>query len=214
MFSAILLSLKLAIITGAILVILVVPLAFISTSFKNNALKLILDIFANIPLFLPPAILGFYILILISPNGPLGFLNWSYKFEALILACSIYSFPYVLSPILTSFEKIPKQQLEASEIDGASKLQQMLFITIPQCMQAILRGFLGGFAHTIGSFGVILMVGAGISPETRVASILLWQEVEKLNYSAANNYAISLVFISLLTFIIIYFTDKKLNQIG
>ncbi|MBE7169394.1 MAG: molybdate ABC transporter permease subunit [Williamsia sp.] len=200
------LSVKLALVTTLILLVLGLPLAY-WLSRKNTLFKLILEGIITMPLVLPPSVLGFYLLLLFSPQNALG--RWLhnafdiqlvFSFGGLIVASVVYSLPFMINPVRSAFAQLPHSISEASYTMGKSEWQTLLHILIPNISPSILTAAVLTFAHTLGEFGVVLMIGGNIPGVTRVASIAIYDSVEQMNYSQANNYSL-LLFI--LTFVIV-----------
>lgn len=168
-------------------------------------------------LVLPPTVLGFYLLLALGPQSWLGhFLQDTLKiqliftFGGLVVGSILYSLPFMIQPIQAGFQNLPASLSEASYVLGKTKLQTLWHVLLPNMKGTILTGVVLSFAHTVGEFGVILMIGGNIPGQTRVAAIALYNEVESLNYPLANQYALVLVFFSFLILLLIYsFNDRK-----
>ena len=193
---------KLALITTGILMLIGVPLAYwlSHTTWRS---KPIFETLVSMPLVLPPTVLGFYMLIVFSPNGALGSwlietigLKLVFSFEGLVLASVIYSLPFMVHPIQSGFSNLPPSLSEASYLLGKSKVETIFKVLIPNIKPSLISGIVLAFAHTIGEFGVVLMIGGNIPGKTQVASIAIYEEVELLNYYAANFYALVLFVLS------------------
>jgi len=213
------LSLELAVMTTGLLFIVAVPLAYwlANGEFK---LKPVVSTITSMPLVLPPTVLGFYLLVAFSPNYFFGTLiekvfniRLVFSFEGLVVASMIYSLPFMVNPIRAGLEGLPISLKEASYTLGKSKFKTLIRILLPNIKPSLLTGIVLSFAHTIGEFGVILMIGGNIPGKTRVASLAIYDEVEALNYHNANIYALVLfavTFIILLTVFVI--NDKYLKS--
>ena len=197
-WGPILLTFKLALITTVILVIIGIPLAY-GLAFSKFKLKPVIETLVSMPLVLPPTVLGFYLLIAFSPNN--GFGRWLnewfgfklvFSFEGLVVASVIYSLPFMVHPIQSGLRNVPQSLKEASQLLGKSDITTLWRVLLPNIKPALLTGVVLSFAHTIGEFGVVLMIGGNIPDETRVASIAIYDEVEALNYSSANTYSLIL----------------------
>jgi len=163
------------------------------------------------PLVLPPTVLGFYLLIAFSPSGTFG--NWVnewlglrliFSFEGLVIASIIYSLPFMIQPIQAGLTGLPKQYKEVSYVLGKSRYTTLYKVLLPNIKPALLTGIVLSFAHTIGEFGVVLMIGGNIPGETKVASIAIYDEVEALNYDTANTYSLILLAITFFILLGVY----------
>lgn len=200
------LSIKLAVITTFLLLLLGIPVAY-WLSRKQNLLKIIIEAFITMPLVLPPSVLGFYLLLAFSPNNALGRwlheyfnLQLVFSFKGLIFASVIYSLPFMVSPLKAAFTHLPKSIAEASYTMGKSKLQTFFAVLLPNIKPSLFTAAVLTFAHTLGEFGVVLMIGGNIPGETKVASIAIYDSVETMDYAGANVYALILFAI---TFVIV-----------
>lgn len=209
-WNPILLSLKLALLTVIILLVISIPLAF-WLSHKKSKLKSIIEAIISLPLVLPPTVLGFYLLITFSPNSNIGSffseylgINLAFSFTGLVIGSVIYSLPFMLQPILTGFNSLPKSLSEASYLLGKSKRITLLKVLLPNSKQSVITGIVLAFAHTIGEFGVVLMIGGNIPNETKVISIAIYDEVESLNYANAHLYSGILLAITFIILLLVY----------
>lgn len=209
------LSLKLAVMTTVILVFIGIPVAYF-LSYKDFKFKTFLEALFSLPLILPPTVLGFYLLLLMGKNGWLGKIweklvghQLAFHFEGLVFASIIFSFPFMVYPLISGFKSVPKNLIEASYTLGKSKVETLFKVILPNMKPAILTGITLSFAHTIGEFGVVLMVGGSIDGQTKVVSIAIYEAVEQLNYSIAHIYSIILVIFSFLTLLVLYLLNKK-----
>ncbi|MCF6240327.1 MAG: molybdate ABC transporter permease subunit [Bacteroidales bacterium] len=214
-WTPIFITLKLAAITTFILLIIGIPMAY-WLSYSKFKYKFIVDSLVSMPLVLPPSVLGFYLLLAFSPNNFFGhFINQTlglqlvFSFEGLIFASVIFSFPFMVHPIVSGFRAIPENLIEAAQTMGKSSFTILKKVLLPNIKPAIFTGMVLSFAHTIGEFGVVLMIGGNISGKTRVASIAIYDEVEALNYSAANKYAMILFIISFSILLAVNYYNKK-----
>ncbi len=201
-FSPILLSLELAFISTLILLFLCIPTAYLLT-YKRFKLKFLIKTFISMPLVLPPTVLGFYFLILFSPESWLGyfllhFLNLQliFSFEGLVVASLFFNLPFMLNPLQSGFENFPQQLKEVAYSLGKTELQTLWYVVLPNLRSSVWIAVSMTFAHTIGEFGLVLMIGGNIPDETRLASIAIYEEVELLHYGKANLYAGILFLIS------------------
>ena len=168
------------------------------------------------PLVLPPTVLGFYFLIAFSPENAFG--NWLdtylgirliFSFEGLIIGSIIYSLPFMVHPIQAGFSSIPKNLIEAAQVLGKSKFTTLVRVLLPSIKSSVITGIVLSFAHTIGEFGVVLMIGGNIPNKTKVASIAIYDEVESLNYTVANSYSLILFAISFIILLMVYLLNNK-----
>lgn len=207
------LTFKLALITTAILFVISIPIAYWLSSTKLR-IKPVIETLVSMPLVLPPTVLGFYMLVAFSPENAFG--NWLnewlgirliFSFGGLVLASVIYSLPFMVQPIQGGLSSLPSTLKEASYTMGKSKMTTLLKILLPNIKPSLLTGIVLSFAHTIGEFGVVLMIGGNMPGKTKVASIAIYDEVEALNYSAANSYSLILFFITFIILLLVYLVN-------
>ena len=208
------LTFKLAGITTLILLFIGIPLGYF-LAYTKSIFKPAIEALVSMPLVLPPSVLGFYMLVFFSPKD--GFGKWLdemfdlrliFTFEGLVVASIIFSLPFMVHPIQNGFSSIPKNLKDAAYTLGKSKLNTMFKVLLPNMKPSILTGIVIAFAHTVGEFGVVLMMGGNIAGQTRVASIAIYDEVEALNYSLANQYALTLFIVSFTILITVYAINK------
>ncbi|MBZ7935065.1 MULTISPECIES: molybdate ABC transporter permease subunit [Campylobacter] len=211
------LTLKLAFITTFILFFIGVFLAYI-LSFTHFPFKALLQTCINLPLVLPPSVLGFYLLISFSANTFLGnflqkyfHLSLVFTFEGLVFASIIFSLPFMINPLQSAFSSINQNLLDASYTLGKSKITTLFKVILPNCKAGIFSACAMSFAHTMGEFGVVMMIGGHKQGETLVASIAIYDELETLNYTLAHQYAFTLFILSFAILLSLYFVNKKLN---
>lgn len=216
-WSPLLLTFQLALITTVLLLFIAIPLAY-WLAFTTTRWKPIFETIVSLPLVLPPTVLGFYLLIVFSPNSPVGqFLEaWIgfrlvFSFSGLVVASMIYSLPFMVQPIQAGFVNLPKSLSEAAYVLGKNKRETLFLVLLPNIRPSILTGLVLAFAHTVGEFGVVLMIGGNVPNKTRVASIAIYDEVEALNYAAANLYAGILVIIAFLILLMLYVINGRKN---
>ena len=209
------LTVKLALIVTIILFVIAVPLAY-WLAYSKSRFKTIAEVIVTLPLVLPPSVLGFYLLIAFSPENAFGkfldhYLNLRlvFTFEGLIIASVLYSLPFMVNPILAGFKNLPASLKEASYTFGKSKFTTLTKILLPNIRTSLLTGIVMTFAHTIGEFGVVLMVGGSIPKETRVVSIAIYDEVESMNYHNANIYAAILFVFTFLILLGVYIANNR-----
>jgi len=215
--DAIRLTLALAFITTLILLLIGTPLAWWLSRQKTRWPALVEAVVA-MPLILPPTVLGFYLLLLFAPDNPLG-RAWqaltgtqlAFSFSALVIGSVIYSLPFVVQPLQAAFLRVPEQLLQAAATLGASPLDQFRSVALPLCRRSFVTAASLGFAHTVGEFGVVLMIGGNIPGETQVLSIALYDYVESLQFAEAHRLAGGLVAFSLVTLVLLYRRDRRDN---
>ena len=209
-WEPLLLTFNLALLTTAILLVLSLPLAY-WLAYAKFPLKPVVEALISMPLILPPTVLGFYLLISFSPQSLLGAflqeqlgLRLVFSFEGLVIASLLYSLPFMVQPIVAGFRQLPTHLKEASYVLGKSRWQTLWAVLLPNMRGAILTGAVLAFAHTIGEFGVVLMIGGSIPGQTKVASIAIYEEVEAMNYAAANAYSAFLFVCSFCILLFVY----------
>lgn len=195
-------SLKLSLIVTLILFIVCLPLSYQFSRIRSLWGSLG-EVFFSLPLVLPPTVLGFYFLILFSPHAPLGqflketfSLNFIFTFHGLVLASCLYSLPFMFQPLKAGFEKVERPIVEAAYTLGKSKWETFLFVQLPMVRPSLLTALAMTFAHTMGEFGVVLMIGGNIPGVTRVASVSIYENVESLNYTGAHFSSILMIALS------------------
>lgn len=209
------LTLKLASCSTLLLLLLGAPLAW-WLSRSRRRIKPLVEALIALPLVLPPTVIGFYLLLAFAPQTGLGQMWYavtgsqlSFSFSALVIGSVIYSLPFVVQPLQAAFNAIPDGLLEAGSTMGASRWDRMTNIVLPLSRKGLLAATSLGFAHTVGEFGIVLMIGGNIPGKTQVLSIALYDQVELLNYTAAHNIALSLVAASMLLLVIIYSSQRS-----
>ncbi len=216
----IILSLELAAITTVLLFLIAVPLAY-WLSGSDFKLKPVVSALISMPLVLPPTVLGFYLLLAFSPANFFGGIianifnvRLVFSFEGLIFASMIYSLPFMLNPIQAGFENLSPSLKEASYTLGKSKYQTLIKVLMPNIKPSLMTGAVLSFAHTIGEFGIVLMIGGNIPGKTRVASLAIYDEVESMNYHNANVYALTLFVITFIILLSVYIFNRKYLKSG
>jgi molybdate transport system permease protein len=198
-FGPLWLSVQLALVTTVVLILIGTPVAWWLSQTQTRWKPAIQAVVA-MPIVLPPTVLGFYLLILLGPEGAVG--SWwvqltgsalTFSFAGLVIASSIYSLPFAVQPMQTAFESLPRQYLERAWTLGASRLDAFFSIVVPLSVRGFVSAMVLSFAHTLGEFGVVLMVGGNIPGETRVISIAIYDHVESLNYAAAHQMSLILI---------------------
>jgi molybdate transport system permease protein len=213
--SAIWLTLTLAGVTTAILLLLGTPLAWWLANTRSN-FKPAIEAVTALPLVLPPTVIGFYLLVLLSPSAPLGGL-WvkltgdalTFSFTGLVVASVIYSLPFMVQPLETAFTAIGRGPMEAAASLGAKPLDAFVSVAIPLARRGFLTAAVLTFAHTVGEFGVVLMVGGNIPGRTRVVSIAIYEYVETLRYSEAHVLSAGLLMFSFVVLLAVYTLNRR-----
>lgn len=207
------LTFRLALVTTVLLFIVALPLAY-WLAFARSRWKPVVETLVSMPLVLPPTVLGFYLLLAFSPNG--GFGQWLdtylglrlvFSFEGLVVASLLYSLPFMVHPIQAGLSKLSPSLREAAYVLGKSRWTTLWWVLLPNIKPALLTGIVLSFAHTIGEFGVVLMIGGNIPGVTKVAAIAVYDEVESLNYAAANQYSLVLFVLSFCILLVVYLTN-------
>jgi molybdate transport system permease protein len=203
------LSLRLALTTTAILLLAGTPLAWWLARTRSRARPLV-EALVALPLVLPPTVLGFYLLLLLGPRGPLAplldalDLRLVFSFTGLVVGSVLFSAPFVVNPLKNAFEAIPAGQLEIAATLGAAPFDRFRSVVLPLAASGLVTAAVMGFAHTLGEFGVVLMIGGNIPGETEVLSIAIYDRVEQLDYRAAHLYSIGLIAFSFLVLVALY----------
>jgi len=205
--SPIITSLQLAFVATLILLFAGVPLAF-GLSRMRGFKRALLESLIAIPLVLPPTVLGFYLLLLLGANGPFAPLDLVFSFPGLVIGSVLFSLPFMIRPVQTAFEAIPNSLFEAGASMGAGSLQRFLLLALPLARNGIWSGMILSFAHTIGEFGVVLMIGGNIPDKTRVVSIAIFDAVERLDYTEAHILSASLVVFSFIAMVLVSWASR------
>jgi molybdate transport system permease protein len=217
---ALITTLKMAGLTTIILMLIGTPLAWYLAKMQSRA-KVFIEALVALPLVLPPTVLGFYLLLVFSPQYLPGQLwqqatgqQLAFSFSAIVIGSVLYSLPFVVQPLQKAFEQLGDDLLEAAAMLGASALDRFFTIVLPITKASFITAASLGFAHTVGEFGVVLMIGGNIPGETRVLSIALFDHVEAFDYAQAHIISISLVISSLVLLSLIYLLNRpaKHNQ--
>lgn len=214
-WPAILLSLKLSSLVCGFLLLIGTPIAYWVT-FSTWRWKFLVESVVALPIVLPPTVLGFYILVAIGSQSPIGraWAAWSghglaFTFEGLVIASLLYSLPFAVQPMTVAFSQVDHQLIEASSVLGASRLRTFIRIILPLSMNGVMTAAVLSFAHTMGEFGVVLMVGGNIPRVTRTVSIAIYDEVQSLDYAAANRTALLLLLFSFAVLSVVYGLNRK-----
>ena len=208
--QAVWLTALLAATTTLLLVPLASPLAWWLARSTSSS-RSVIEAVVAMPLVLPPTVLGFYLLIMLNPESAAGSLwvkltgdSLTFSFSGLVIASVIYSLPFMVQPLQAAFRAVPESVLEAAATLGASPRDRWLNVVLPMAKRGYLTGCVLTFAHTVGEFGVVLMMGGNIPGETRVLSIAIYEHVETLNYDAAHVLALGLLGFSFLSLWLVY----------
>ena len=212
------LTIKLAVSTTVILAIIGLPFSYWLT-YTRIKLKPLVEALVSMPMVLPPSVIGYYMLVVYSPRNWFG--SWleqvfsirlAFSFEGILIASVIFSLPFMVQPLHNGLRALPDSLREASFTMGKSKLITFFRVLLPNIKSSIITAVALTFAHSIGEFGIVLMVGGNMPGETRVASIAIYDEVQSLNFEAANRYALILFLVSLLLLTTIYSVNKKYDS--
>jgi molybdate transport system permease protein len=213
--EALLLSLRLACLVAGLLLVIALPLAY-WLAFTPWRGKFLAESLVALPLVLPPTVLGFYALVALGPHGALGRL-WqamfghplAFTFTGLVLASMLYSFPFAVQPLVASFESMDRRLLDASSVLGAGRARSFFRIIVPLAWPGLITGVVLSFAHTLGEFGVVLMVGGDLPGITRTISIDIYDRVQALDYAGANQTALFLLIVSFLVLSVVYGANRR-----
>jgi molybdate transport system permease protein len=213
--QAIALTLQVATLTTLILLVLGVPLAWWLAR-TRSAWRHPVGALVTLPFVLPPSVLGFYLLVAMGPNGPLG--QWTqamglglltFSFAGLVLASVIYSLPFMVQPVMNAMQALGPRPLEVAATLRASPLDRFFTVVLPLCKPGLITGTVMSFAHTVGEFGVVLMVGGNIPGVTRVVSVQLYDHVEALEYGAAHRLAAVLLVFAFLVLLVLQWINRR-----
>ena len=214
-FGPLLLSVHLAAVTMLILIVLGTPLAWWLSRTRSRIRPAIQAIVA-LPIVLPPTVMGFYLLVVLGPYGAIG--RWwveatgdalTFSFAGLVIASCIYSLPFAVQPLQSAFESLGNKELEAARTLGASKLDAFFSIAVPLSAHGFISAAVLAFAHTLGEFGVVLMVGGNIPGETRVVSIAIYDHVESIDYASAHQLSIVLVVFAFAVLLSMFLLNRR-----
>jgi len=213
-----LLSFQLATVTTVLLMLVATPLAR-WLSVTTSAGKPVVQALVALPIVLPPTVIGFYLLIILGPYGTVGRF-WveltgdalTFSFSGLVIASCVYSLPFAVQPLQSSFESIGRQHVEAAWTLGASRIDAFFTVVVPQATHGFLNAVVLSFAHTLGEFGVVLMVGGNIPGETRVVSIAIFDHVESLDYAQAHWMSAVLLLFAFTILFAMYFVNRRWHR--
>lgn len=213
--AALFVTLKLATLSTCLLLLLGTPLAWWLANTRSR-MKIVIDAVVALPLILPPTVMGFYLLIALGPNGPLGHLmqdmrgeSLAFTFTGLVIGSVVYSLPFVVQPLQDAFGNIGKRQMEVAATLRARPLDRFFTVAVPLSRYGYLTALVLGFAHTVGEFGVVLMIGGSIPGETRVLSIAIYDHVESLQYGQAHLLSGTLLLLSFLLLLALYSVKRR-----
>ncbi len=218
-YQPLILTFKLAFITTLILLLISIPISY-WLNYSKFRFKIVIESIISMPLVLPPSVIGFYFLVAFAPQSTLGqliekFFNLRmvFTFEGLVLGSIIFSLPFMVNPLKSGFEAVNYSLIEASYTLGKSKFETLMKVILPNIKPSIIAASVMTFAHTVGEFGVVLMIGGNIPGKTKVASIAIFEEVESLNYASANEYSLVLIAITFAILITFYIINNKYFKI-
>src|SRR5713101_7232986 len=213
--EALLLSIRLALCVSAILFVVGVPLAY-WLAYSRWRWRFLLEAVVALPLVVPPTVLGFYMLLAMGPRGPLGKLwhaafghGLAFTFAGLVIASVLYSLPFAVQPLIASFETVDRKLLDASAVLGAGRIRTFRRVILPLSVPGIITALVLSFAHTLGEFGVVLMVGGNLAGVTRTVSIDIYDRVQSLEYGEANRMALVLLAISFSVLCAVYAVNRR-----
>jgi len=213
--TELLLSFRLAFLVTAILLVVATPLAY-WLSFSKFRAKFLVEAVVAVPLVLPPTVLGFYLLIAMGPRGPLGKLwlalfghTLAFTFTGLVIASILYSLPFCVQPLVASFGRIDPKLLAASRVLGADSWRTFRRIIVPLSLPGVVTAIVLTFAHTLGEFGVVLMVGGNLPGATRTVSISIYDHVQSIDYATANELSLTLLAISFALLSLVYGLNRR-----
>ncbi|WP_394171138.1 molybdate ABC transporter permease subunit [Saccharospirillum alexandrii] len=217
---ALLLTLRLALISTVLLLVLCVPLAW-WLAFTPSRAKVLIEALVALPLVLPPTVIGFYLLILLGPRGAIGgalesigLTHLAFSFTGLVIGSMVYSLPFVVQPLQNAFQSLGTRPLEAAATLRAGPSDRFLSVVLPLTRRGFLTAFVLSFAHTLGEFGVLLMIGGSIPGQTQVASIAIYNHVEALNYGAAHGLSLVLLVLAFSLLLAVYALNRRFRLVG
>jgi molybdate transport system permease protein len=216
--QALLLSIRLAVCVSAILFVIGLPLAY-WLAYSHWRGKFLVESVVALPLVLPPTVLGFYVLVAMGTRGPLGKLwqaifghGLAFTFTGLVIASVLYSLPFAVQPLVVSFASIDRKLLDASAILGANALRTFRRVILPMSIPGVVTALVLSFAHTLGEFGVVLMVGGNLAGSTRTVSIDIYDHVQSFEYAEANRMALILLLFSFVTLSSVYGLNRRVGR--
>ncbi len=214
------LTLRLALISTGLLLLLCLPLAW-WLAHSQGRLKVFIEALVALPLVLPPTVIGFYLLIFLGPRGAIGgFLDdigvghLAFTFTGLVIGSMVYSLPFVVQPLQNAFQSMGRRPMEAAATLGARPLDQFLTVAAPLARRGFLTAAVLSFAHTLGEFGVLLMIGGGIPGQTQVASIAIYSHVEAMDYASAHRLSLLLIALAFSLLLTVYGLNRRFRVVG
>jgi len=218
LFEPLWLSVQLAGITTVLLMLIATPIAWWLAQ-SESRWKPVVQTVVALPIVLPPTVMGFYLLIVLGPAGAIG--SWwvemtgnalTFSFLGLVIASCLYSLPFAVQPLVAAFESLGRRNLEAAWTLGATRMDAFFSVAVPLSLRGYLSAIVLSFAHTLGEFGVVLMVGGNIPGETRVISIAIYDQVESLNYAAAHRLSAVLLVVAFAALFAMFFVNRRWHR--
>ena len=219
-WQAIALTLRLAVTVSVVLVVISLPLAY-WIAYSRRRWKFLVEALVAMPLVLPPTVLGFYFLLLLGRDGMVG--GWlnrvfgvalPFSFAGLVVASVLYSLPFAVQPLVAGFHGVDRKLIAASALLGASRVRTFMRVILPLSLTHLVTAIVLSFAHTLGEFGVVLMVGGNIPGVTRTISIAIYDDVQALNYADANQNALFLLLLSFVVLSLVYGINRRASLVG
>lgn len=217
---ALLLTLRLALISTGLLLLLCVPLAW-WLAFTPSRAKVLIEAMVALPLVLPPTVIGFYLLILLGPRGAIGgalesigLTHLAFSFTGLVIGSMVYSLPFVVQPLQNAFQSLGTRPLDVAATLRAGPFDRFMTVVLPLTRRGFLTAFVLSFAHTLGEFGVLLMIGGSLPGQTQVASIAIYNHVEALDYGAAHALSLVLLVLAFSLLLAVYALNRRFRLVG
>jgi molybdate transport system permease protein len=218
-WQAIAVTLKLCTLTTVILLVLATPLAW-WLAHRQSPSRTVVQALVALPLVLPPTVLGFYLLIVLGPRGPvgqtleaMGLTHLAFSFEGILVASVIYSLPFAVQPLMEAFRHLGTRPVEVAASLGAGPLDRLFTIILPLCRGGFIVAATLTFAHTLGEFGVILMLGGSIPGETQVLSVLIYDYAEAMDYAAAHRLSLGLLVFAFVVLVAVYSFNRRVDGV-
>lgn len=218
-WQAIGITLRLCTLTTVILLVLATPLAW-WLAHRRSASRTVVQALVALPLVLPPTVLGFYLLIVLGPRGPvgqaleaIGLPHLAFSFEGILVASVIYSLPFAVQPLMESFRALGTRPVEVAASLGAGPLDRFFTVILPLCRGGFIVAATLTFAHTLGEFGVILMLGGSIPGETQVLSVLIYDYAEAMDYEAAHRLSLGLLVFAFVVLVTVYSLNRRMEGV-